>query len=310
MTTALLLLRTPFQAWIAQQVLQQERVQAFDLLYFTQNDAPEDRYYFEKLASSATKAKYFYAPIRDFDIFGHLDFRRQSSDWLRDCNRDIVLLSSIDAFIPSAITRRQSGELITFDDGTGNFNNASLYHVEALSCRSRVYRWLLGAENLERTKRRIARHYTLHAQFPNIVEAGRLRSLESWSAPKSCIRKQALKTYFIGAPFEEELNRDQINSLESYLKELPIESYVRHPRERFPLDIGVPFLDKRGRIAEDAILADASGHQIHLVGGFSSVMFNLANVAASKRILFSGASTNTLHLETLARQVGCDIVLL
>jgi N-acetyllactosaminide alpha-2,3-sialyltransferase len=310
MTTALLLLRTPLQAWIAQQVLLQEKVHLYDLLYFTQNDAPEDRHYFEKLSGAATYANYCYAPIQRFNILCQLDFLRQSYNRLRDSRTDLVLLSSIDALLPSAIAQRQTGELITFDDGTANFNEGSVYYLETSSWRAYFYRRLFGATDLASTKRRIARHYTLYPHFPNIVEVGRLRVLRGWSDARKSIRLQKAKTYFIGQPFEESFVPNQITSLERKLREFSIDAYVRHPRERFPLNIDVPFLDKRGLIAEDAILADAAGREIHLIGCFSSVMFNLANVAEHKTMFLFATNAKSPQYERLARQAGCDILII
>lgn len=308
MTTALLLLRTPLQAWIAQQVLVRERVQDYDLLYFTQNDAPEDRHYFEALATKATRAKYLYAPIRRFDILGHLDFRKQAAEWLTDIGRDLVMMASIDSHVLSAIAHRQHGDLVTFDDGTANIDEQGLYHQETLAGRARLYRFLLGATNLQTTKSRIARHYTLYPKFSNIVEAGRLRYLDGWSNLRANYSKTTPITYFIGGPFEEDLTKNQIATMFSYLQTLSIDVYVRHPRERNPFQLSIPFLEKKGCIAEDAILADSVDSPIQLVGWFSTVMLNLSFTAQKNLFLMPRDHPKSQRYAELVGFIGGEVV--
>lgn len=314
MSSALLIVRTPLQAWIASQALAAERIEKYDLLYFTQNDSSEDRYYFGELKKNSLVAEYFYAPIRRFSIIGHLNFRWQARHWFRDKAYDVIMLASIDAFIPSAIASRQSGELVTFDDGTGNFNRLSIYHVDNLSWRGKWYQYLFGASNLNLTKKRINRHYTIYPDFENIVERDRLRILNKPTAlyikSSHTSHNQKLKTYFIGGPFEEDMTRKQIYVLEKHLRTLDIDFYVRHPREKNMLDINAPTLDKQGLIAEDAILRNAQDQPIHVIGWFSTVLFNLAATAQRSTILLFSSNPQTDSMAALARRAGCEIVLI
>ena len=96
--------------------------------------------------------------------------------------------------------------------------------------------------------------------------------------------------------------------LESYVRQLGVDVYVRHPREHEPLGLAAPFLDKRGRIAEEAILDDADGRSIVLVGFLSSVMFNLASCAKTRVVLVPPGAASHNKLIELARKVGCEIV--
>lgn len=51
--SALLLLRTPFQAWFAELALSAESIFDCEVIYFTQNDSTQDRNYYKKLSSNA-----------------------------------------------------------------------------------------------------------------------------------------------------------------------------------------------------------------------------------------------------------------
>lgn len=310
--TALLLIRTPLQAWIAEQTLRAETVSHYDIVYFTHNNSSEDRYYFKRLALRAENSQYCYAPARHFDILGHLDFRRQANIWYRDKKRDLILFASIDSHVMNAISRCQIGsKLITFDDGLGNIFPSDRYCLDNISWRSRIYRKLLGASDLKCTKARIVRHYTLYSEFANIVDPGRLRRLHGWSpyeiAAESLV---AIKTYFLGQPFEEVLSPAQIGALVAHLKTMAVDFYVRHPRERKLLDIGATCLDKQGRIAEDAIVSHAGTAGVHLVGWFSTVLFNLGEVAQRRTMLLLNSDPGTPRMAEMARQAGCEVVIL
>lgn len=310
--SALVLLRTPLQAWVASQVLKVEGVAQYDLLYFTHNDASEDRRYFHELAADANEAKYCHVPVRGFDILAHLDFYYRTLYWRRTQTPDMILLASIDAPVINALaTVHNKSELVTFDDGLANILPSGTYHLDTASLRMRLYRTFLGATDLKTIKKRIARHYTIYPDFENIVEKSHLRYLDGWRHDQNQTCNAAgLNTYFIGQPYQEALRPKQISALETHLRTMDINYYVRHPRERTILDLDIANLDKQGLIAEDAILRHAQGHPIHLVGWFSTVMFNLAAMVERSTMLLFKTDPSSENMADLARRAGCEIVII
>ena len=307
--SALLLVRTPLQAWIAEKVLRAESVSSYEVVYFTQDDSEEDRYYYSRLSAKADNGQYCYSPRHRFDISNHLDFRRQAKKWHRDQRHDLTLMGSITAHVINAISSQQvTSELVTFDDGTYNILTWDKFHVDSISWRSCIYRKLLGATDLERTKTRIARHYTLHPQFENIVEPGRLKTLPEWGRDEGQSIDGTTRTYFIGQPFEEDLTFEQISVLKTYLLTLSVDFYVRHPRERITLELRVPYLEKEGQIAEDAIVNNAGRSQIHVVGWFSTVLFNIGQVAHRRTMILLHSDRASHEMAKLGTKAGCEIV--
>jgi N-acetyllactosaminide alpha-2,3-sialyltransferase len=310
MTTAVALARTPLQAFLLDDVLEKEAVGAYAVLYFTQNDAAEDRHYFARLARRASRALYCHAPPRRFDVLGYAHFLFQARAWLRDHCCDLTLLASIDNYVLNAIASRQRrSELVTFDDGTANFFRSGNYHLDRVNRRGHFYRRLLGGRNLDDLKRTIARHYTLHPHLANIVPAERLRPLAGWARGDRCSGAE-VRRIFIGAPFEEVMTPAQLVRFERYLRLQHWDCYLRHPRERRVLDIGAPLLDKRGRIAEEALMEAAAGCRLQLVGWFSTVMVNLSSLVEKCTVVLFAESRGTEEQAELARLVGCDVVLL
>jgi hypothetical protein len=159
-------------------------------------------------------------------------------------------------------------------------------------------------------KNRIARHYTLYPEFDNIVEPERLRNLDGWSQAGSKSSGGNMRTYFVGQPFEEAMEPDQIRLLEAYVRTLDVDFYVKHPRERRLLDIGAPLLCKGGRIAEDAIAHDAGAQPIHVIGWFSTVLFNLGRLAQRRTVLLPSAHPDLSQMTERAQRAGCETVLL
>lgn len=302
------MVRTPFQAWLAQKVLEKEQIKSLDVIYFTQNDSEEDQYYYEQLSLISKKSDYIYVRPRRFDIFSQIIFllktRGYSSKYY-----DTVMYASINALVPNfLINKHKKAKLITFDDGLANIVTNGIFSNE-VSRRSNIYRILIGSPTLKTIKKRITRHYTVYAKNKNIVENERLFFLKGWENTTNN-KSDDIKTYFIGAPFEEVMSAAQILRLENFVKTQYIDAYVAHPRERNMLDIGVPILSKHGRIAEDAIIADAGDKRIRLVGWFSSVMLNLESFCESRIVLFPRDGVGSNELYELSKKSGCTPILI
>lgn len=307
---ALLLVRTPFQAWLAEKVLEKETVSEFDIIYFTQNDSAEDQHYYERLKAKARRTKYIFVPRQKYDIFNHIQFWLGSRAFLWGEKYNLTMLSSIESHVINAISNRfRDSELVTFDDGTANYNTSGVYFIDLESSRARLYRKIFGGVSLSVVKERISRHYTIQPSLENIVSGSRLFYVDGWGH-KNDLNKPGLpsKTYFLGAPFSEFLENSQIKKLEAFARTAGVDVYVRHPREHIVIDLGVPFLEKNGLIAEEAILKDSQGHPIRLIGSLSSVMFNLKNVATQRLVLVPELQSKNYDLVYVAEKSGCKVV--
>ena len=308
---ALVLIRTPFQAWLFEKIIEEECLTQFDLIYFTQNLSNEDQWYFKKLSQRSKNNYLIFVSRKKFDILNHLGFWLKTKNLNLQKAYDIVFLSSIDSLVLNAIaSEKYYKELVTFDDGTGNYNCESIYFDDYSRGRLKLYQKLFSTQSLGRIKSRINRHYTLHINLKNIVGRDRLLEIKGWvsSTEKkddTCLNKE--KIYFIGSPFEEVLTKDEIVNIENYAKKIGVDAYVKHPRERNALAIGAVILDKRGRIAEEAILDDAKGYEIILIGSLSSVMFNLSLCVKKRIILTNEKYSSGNYLLDLAVESGCVI---
>ena len=307
--TALMLIRTPLQAYLAKRVLRQEGVGVYDLIYVTHNDGPEDRHYFVKLSSEARHHLYCHVRPHRYDILNHVHMAWRARHWRRDLKHDLTLMASVDNPLFSAIaTRQRQATLVTFDDGTANYLRTDPYRSGKLGLRGTFYRWCLGAPVIQQLKQNIARHYSLHPELGNIVPKEKLVTItagfQSGAAPDA-----PEASFFIGQPFEEILTPEELRAFLSRVRQFPVDFYIRHPRETKPLALGVPFLEKQGLIAEEVIEQAAHGHRIRLVGGFSSVMLNMGR-DIPRTVILNGAMKGGAMMEQLARDAGCQVIVL
>ncbi len=84
--------------------------------------------------------------------------------------------------------------------------------------------------------------------------------------------------------------------------------YLTHPMEVEPLLPKVPLMETRGLLAEDAILREVSSSAVHVIGGVSTVLFNLAILGIRVTMI---SPKFLLRDETLrvAERLGVEVLL-
>lgn len=303
---ALVLVASPLQAELAQRLLEAEKVIDFDVLYFSSADSLEDRNYFERIARSAAAAHYFHLPNFSWLAQIVLAFWRIRRAQVRRIY-SFAVLASLTSIPITTLAFKRAPIFLTFDDGLGNYNSASRMHRDSTGWRARGYRTVFKCPPLSVLKEKIARHYTVHPNLPNIVEHDRVRALPGWTRGRlSSSRGTTPKTYFIGSIIDEFFN-PELGRLGEILSNYSLDFYVAHTRESQPLDLGVPLLDKRGLIAEEAILNDAAGRPFHLIGWPSTVFFNLS-FSEKRTLIFPKAATGLIPIADLAKKSGCEVL--
>lgn len=307
MRSALVLLRTPLQAWLAERVLRQKHIDRYDILYITKHLSEEDIYYFNKMKQGASKSFLDHIRPANFDFFQIFRRKIEFYSFFGRKDYDFVLLASIDDFVFSWAALKFGKTILTFDDGLANFNMKGIYHIEPLSFRGRVFRYLLGASSYKKLKPLIAEHYTLHPEMPNIVERNRRHQIRSADREFFVNSSQTI-TFFLGAPLESVLSSDQISRMRSASRRYKVDYYVKHPREENIVLDDVPILKKNGQIAEDAIAAKAQGRRVRIVGWISTVMFNISSKEVEKIVLLPSDDPRSVDFAHMAQRFGCEVV--
>jgi beta-galactosamide-alpha-2,3-sialyltransferase len=297
------------QARICQAILRERPPPAFDLLYVTQDDNELDRSYYARLASHASASEYVHIPRRRPDILNHLIgiWRARASRLLT--GHDEIYLGSIDSFIfRYVLAKNPSAAVYGFDDGTGNFTFASVYHARR-HARARLYAAVLRLPSTEAVKQRIRHHFSIYPGLANIVSSDRVSYLAVFDTKTHAASAERMR-FFIGQPFSEYLPPPQVERLKAWLRTQELDAYVMHPREKEPLLPDLPVLDKRGELAEDAILAAARGKRPVITAVFSTVLFNISSRTADKIYLSLGTGATEMELRRLAQEAGASVVTL
>lgn len=311
--SVLVMCRTPLQAFIAKKLIQSENIEIFDVVYFTYEDNPRDRYYFNCLAEFSRESVYICSryfkkeALNHFFVFyRHLKFRL-SSDY------NTLILSSIDVFLFRMIViRYKESNLYTIDDGAANiYKNSSFYKVKR-SRFSSFYEKVLGAFDILELKNRIKLHFSIYNGFDNIVECQKVKYLNPWGCIESLVSEGEVKI-FVGQPFDElvsigVLTGDQIFKVEKYLSDLNIDFYLSHPREVKFLNIGATLVSEQIKISEELIFDICGSRKPKIYSLFSSVILNISSSVADKFYISISNEAGEPERLSLVKKMGCKVV--
>ena len=309
MNNALILIRTPLQAYVVEKIIELEKIQNYEVLYITTNNSEEDINYFNKLKLNSINAKYLYIKNSKSALIYYIKLYIKAYKWLKPTQK-LILLSSIDLYLFRTIIakRNKNTKIITFDDGIENYKINGRYNYEITKFKFNIFKIILNFEDLNKIKKSISFHYALNNKLINIIESKRVKSLKLWTnnyTNKSTLNEKII--FFIGEPFNDFMTPNQIIRIKSYLKTLDIDYYVKHPREEILINDEIKLLNKKGKIAEEAIIDVSGNKEIILIGWMSSVMLNLSQIV-KQRIVFLMNEDNNAIYEMIAKKSGCEII--
>jgi hypothetical protein len=297
------------QARICLAIVRERALREFDLLYFTQNDNELDRTYFARLATLASRSDYIHVRRRRPDILNHVAaiWRVRSCPFLRGCSE--IYLGSVDSLVFRHILSNNPAAVVHgFDDGAGNISPDTVLHTDRYR-KAALYGTAFHIPSTQSVKRRISQFFSIYPDFDNIVSRDKITPISLFQQV-AYTRDASGPTFFIGQPFTEYLSPTQIQRLQRWLAAQQIDFYVLHPREAKPLISDLLILDKRGELAEDAILAAAKGAKPRIIGSMTSVLFNLSSAAADKVYLSLGSGELEMEYRRLAQKAGAVVLTL
>ena len=308
-TLAMAFCCTPFQAVLLKRVLRDERVDKFHLFYIASRNSEEDESNFREIAKGAERVEYVVMPQARFDIVGQMRLYAQIEKAAQASCYDKILLANFDKLaLRRFVGKRSSAEVVTFDDGSGNVNLHSQLATPIHPRREAVYAALLNALTTSAFPKRVNRHYSIYRGFVNIMPRAVVTYVDIFSPPVAKAEGAAELMIFIGQPIDGASETGRVERIKRYLAGMKIDFYIKHPRETIPLMPEVPLLNKKGRIAEEAIFELGRDRRLTIIGGFSSVLLNVAPRFATKVMILNAESALDRYLATLGEKVGCKVV--
>lgn len=294
----LFLCSTPFQAKICLQIIKHAAINNYDVIYLTRKNDPTDRYYYDEISQNADKSIYFYnkRTKKGFNKFLDLKSMFDTPTYMKSDQYSHIYIASIDNVLFRYIIKRNPSALIHgFDDGAANITSFSSYYKTDHRTKIYIINKILNIMSANELKLDLHNHYSIYPNFNNIVSLEKVIYLPliDFKSTENNTNKNAPEViYFIGQPFEEYLSNSEIEKLKNWLGNNRIDFYVPHPRETKPLNDKFEFLEKSGLLAEDAIYKSAEGRSIHIIAGFSTVLFNISSHEIKKTYLSINKGNN------------------
>jgi hypothetical protein len=310
---SLFLCRTPLQARICIEIIRENKISEFDVIYFTQNDSKSDKLYFSQLSEKARNSNYIYIKKQYKDILNHLFSIIELKKRGLAHNYKYIYIASIDCFLFRFVVKKNpKASLLGFDDGSANITSGSLYYNLDKYKKSEFYAKILGLPKANKVKLKLIKHYSIYPSFENIISQDKIHYINLFTQNSKNILSDSSTstTYFIGQPFHEYLDTKQIKLLQSWLGNQVIDYYILHPREKNQLICEIPVLETHGLLAEDAIFKISHDSKIRIISAYSTVLFNINCQNAEKIYLSLSNDRNEIERRSLIEKTGSKIITL
>lgn len=308
---SLFLCSTPLQARICLSIIHFNKLDSYDVVYYTTHDTIRDQTYFKRLAANSHYNYYYYGKkkLKGLNSLTTLSFIKKIPNTLKNEEYENIYIASIDNYLFKYLISKHPKSVLTgFDDGTANITLSSSYHVLDSRKRASIINKIFMLPTNKEIIDSIDRHYTIYPNFKNIVEDEKIISINIFDIPKVCSGFEKTVTFFIGQPFEYYLTDKEQDSLRRFLSRYKIDYYIMHPKETKPLVANIKVLNNTKSIAEDLILEASEHSQVHVLSGYSTVLFNLSGSHIKRTYLSVKRDNNELERCLLIDKTGAQTV--
>ena len=187
---------------------------------------------------------------------------------------DRVFVASInDLQIQFLLSSIYFNEIYTFDDGTANIVNSSVYYQKEPDTfvRKWINRLFGNKYSVQKLKRLSKRHYTIYPDFNNIVENTLPVHLFEGSKQVGHDDEKVV-SILLGQPVYLESQKN-IDLAKRVIEQFNIDYYLPHPREQYNID-NVTYIETP-LIFEDYIAKNFSDKRCRIYTYFSSAVLNV-----------------------------------
>ncbi|WP_278491473.1 glycosyltransferase family 52 [Acinetobacter gyllenbergii] len=278
----LIICLTPLQMLIMETILRNEKNRGEDYTFICICYNYNEKYntYFNRLSDNV-EASFIYkvtSVSKVGRLFDLLSFNRNIIDKIMGNFNNIYFASIDNPFVQLILSRVKSNNFISFDDGTANLWENSVYNrpIERSNIQKVLSR-LVGIKfNEELIKSKISKHYTIFYNNRYLKERSEFVSLFNLDIKKFSHEKKV--KIFLGQPLSDynfELFSKQ--NVEKIIKKLKIDSYFPHPREIEAL----PSLEiiRTNKIFEDYIVEVlGKGYSVEVYTFFSSAALTVSGL--------------------------------
>ncbi|ENQ6262655.1 hypothetical protein ACEPLI_002276 [Acinetobacter baumannii] len=268
---------TPLQMLIAKKIIALHPESSFDFLCLYYDDNSKYEYYYHELKKVCNKSERFL--IKNENIFLRIFMFLKFFLFLRknfETQYNSIFISSIDSFLVHFLCSKIAYKNIkTFDDGIANIHQDGIYF-----CRKKISlgrKFFLKIFRINHDKELLIEktetHYTIFKDIVNVTSRTFFLEMAE-NNNKGELRKEI--NIFLGQPFKEYKLSTEINIV-SILKNLKIDQYYPHPREK-EINLNIKIV-KSNLIIEDYVLElIKSGFKVRVYAFLSTALINMQSI--------------------------------
>lgn len=306
----LIICHTPLQVLIAEKIMEKFPNEPFYGVMFTYASYHNQKFqhYWQRLTGKCEKSELFIYPQGGrFSLFSTL---YQFNKKFPQCQFDKIFVASIDdLFVQTFISQLQFNQLCTFDDGTANIVQNSIYYQDSpQSMMRKMANLLLGNQYSTQKLRQLSqKHYSIYPNMPNIIENVEWISLSNQTEHSVKFSEKPPLALLLGQPLYED-NQQNIALVERVVERFGIEFYLPHPRESFKTD-KVKYIETP-LIFEDYISQQSQQQKYRIYTYFSGAVLNVLNNPNIEVISIKPNLTNPAYLACypIFEQFGINVI--
>lgn len=307
----LFICKTPLQCLIASNIIRQQDINKMnaELFYYSYTDNSINRKYFNELSTLVSTSNYIKQTKKSFLYFSKLKNLFKNKEY------DTVYFASVDSqFIYFILSIIKFKKIITFDDGTANLVDTSIYYSQQRNFKTKIrdglYKTLGVKFNLFTIKNNINQHYTIYPNIKNISDQIKNINIFDLNLANNEILKKNECIVILGTVYDEivsEKNKNElIHSLQNFINNTNDDNifYFPHPRD-FKNHFENVIYDNSNLLSEEKILNLLKQFNTIKIYGFnSSTQFNLVSIKNIQNHYFSSLllKKNLVSYENLSKK--------
>lgn len=267
----LIICYTPLQVLIAEKIIEFHSSEPFygAMIYVSKNAKFE--FYSQRLEQ---KCVGFFSLHQHTDRLNLLKEIMQIKSHFWGKKFDKVFVASInDIQIQFLLSSIKFNELYTFDDGTANIVDSSVYYVDEPNTpiRRSINYLFRNKYSVERLKSLSKKHYTIYPNFKNIID--HIQPVDLFNQSENEIEdSEKIVNILLGQPVYLD-NQKNIELAQKVVKAFNIDYYLPHPREQYTVE-NVNYIDTP-LIFEDYMAQHYSNKKCRVYTYFSSAILNI-----------------------------------
>lgn len=273
---------SPLQILIAEKIIELNPEKDFYLIFtrYSTDNQTKFNYYFDRLSKRCCKSLnwVFSLGLKNFASYRYALYKLGLN-----LTYDELYLSNIERrHFQYFISQCPKAKIYTFDDGMGNINPLSKFHLSIRPPLLKRSVWkVLGVNHyMEDIRKRAELHYTIYKNIPNIIDKTQYIKLFNDVSNNNSVKSTENINIYLGQPLFDIDPRFTDSFILNVLKDLNIDYYYPHPREA-NIPQGDFEIIESEMIGEDYIiklLEDNPNANIRLYSFISSVIINLAHI--------------------------------